>query len=317
MFAKSRWVRVVSGIPVLAIAGLFGFEWYAYNIVYAFGMLGVWEGEALIFGFARVSAFNAAWLLALWSFARSSLTDPGLIPDEWRSFIKDWEGWLSRTGGAPANPAAVAGHWEPRLSTYCDRCKERRPERAHHCAICGRCVLRMDHHCPWIGNCVGFKNHKYFILMTFYGMVACLIFVLTALPQLQGMLFGSSRSPSAVGKALSTEGMMIFSLGAVLASSFCLALGALFFSHCFLLLTNLTSIEVGNWGRNPYALGPLANAKQVLGSPDLAWVLPVPPLRPLSDGLSFPTGEGARPRTIHVAAGTLGRPTPSPGSSDV
>ena len=56
---------------------------------------------------------------------------------------------------------------------WCKKCERRRPERAHHCSLCGRCILKMgehlpmmcgtqlnfeddlDHHCPWLGgNCV-------------------------------------------------------------------------------------------------------------------------------------------------------------------
>nr|GAT46352.1 Zf-DHHC-domain-containing protein [Mycena chlorophos] len=32
--------------------------------------------------------------------------------------------------------------------TKCRRCAVNRPERAHHCRICNRCVLKYDHHCP-------------------------------------------------------------------------------------------------------------------------------------------------------------------------
>ena len=30
----------------------------------------------------------------------------------------------------------------------CKRCAAFKPIRAHHCSICGRCVVKMDHHCP-------------------------------------------------------------------------------------------------------------------------------------------------------------------------
>lgn len=302
MFAKNPIVKVVSVVPVLVVLALFTFEWYVFNFVYLLSTSGASRGFSRLLVFIHASAFNALWLLALWSFGRSSLTDPGLIPAEWRKFMHDWD-----TIG-PQN-SLNARKWHPQSSTMCRTCSERRPERAHHCAICGRCIMRMDHHCPWIGNCVGFKNHKYFILMTFYGMLACAAVVLAALPLLKGMILGLSRSkiPASL-RLLSQNEMMIFSLAAVLASSFCLALGALFASHCWLLMTNLTSIEVGNYGRNPYSLGPLANAQQVLGMRSMSWLLPMPPVFPLSDGLSFPTRDSAAgKRAMEMGSEPIGR----------
>lgn len=33
---------------------------------------------------------------------------------------------------------------------FCDKCMLVKPDRAHHCSVCGMCVLKMDHHCPWV-----------------------------------------------------------------------------------------------------------------------------------------------------------------------
>merc|ERR1719384_1383734 len=109
------------------------------------------------------------------------------------------------------------------------------------------------------------------------------------------MLLGSQRKFYKV-HGLDAAAMKVFSLAAVLSASFCIALGALFFSHAWLLFQNLTSIEVGNFGRNPFCLGFLPNAEQVCGAADMAWILPVPPVHPLTDGLAFPTKELARGR---------------------
>lgn len=290
MFARNRIVRVASCIPVLAIGGLFGFEWYTYNILFVMGNLERWHGDALVFALTRTSAFNSAWLLAFWSFLRCSLSDPGFVPEEWHAF----EPTLARP----------RREWQPGEATVCDRCRRSRPERAHHCSICGRCVLRMDHHCPWVGNCVGFRNHKFFILMTMYGTLACVLYVLSALPQLKAMFFGSS--PRIARGTLSLKAHMLFSLGGVLAASFSVSLGALFLSHCWLLASNLTSIEVGFGGRNPYSLGIARNVQQLLGTADLAWLLPVAPVKPLSDGLSFPTCD-----SVSTSAVMIGRSTTS------
>jgi len=48
-----------------------------------------------------------------------------------------------------------------------------KPERAHHCRICGRCYLKYDHHCPWINSCVGLRNERYFFLFMVYLCIAC------------------------------------------------------------------------------------------------------------------------------------------------
>lgn len=284
MYAKNKAIQAVSLLPPAIVLGLFGYEWYVYNLVFALNHAQFCEeGAELLFFLARVSLFNALWFLALWSYFRAMLTEPGMIPEEWREFIQEWES-LGKAGG---RRQSGTHKWSPQASSMCWQCNRRRPERAHHCSICGHCFMRMDHHCPWIANCVGFKNQKYFILMTFWGALACFCFAASAIPQLKGMLFHSGGRFKEPG--LDAKGMMAFSMGAVLSASFCIALGVLFISHVWLLMNNLTSIEVGNFGRNQFSLDWISNMEQLLGAPDLTWLIPVPPLHPVSDGLAFPT----------------------------
>lgn len=57
---------------------------------------------------------------------------------------------------------------------FCRNCLLVKPDRSHHCSICGTCVLKMDHHCPYINNCVGNNNYKFFMNMVMSGTFASL-----------------------------------------------------------------------------------------------------------------------------------------------
>ncbi|KAJ3534823.1 hypothetical protein NMY22_g6758 [Coprinellus aureogranulatus] len=60
-------------------------------------------------------------------------------------------------GGADDEYLMTPGKW-------CRKCWAPKPERAHHCSVCGRCVMKMDHHCPWLGSaCIGHRTYPAFI----------------------------------------------------------------------------------------------------------------------------------------------------------
>eukprot|EP00434_Breviolum_minutum_P021350 symbB.v1.2.018839.t1/scaffold1518.1/size114122/4 len=274
MYAKNPLIRVASVGPVLLVLGIFCFEWYAFNCVFMLRGLGRWKGEPIEVAFFRAFFFNAFWLLALWSFLRCSFSDPGFVP-QW---------WLDQNRHIRTEPSFFG--WMPGRVSSCQKCEVPRPERAHHCSICGKCVMRMDHHCPWVGNCVGAKNHKYFILMLAYGILAAFTYGSSSYPILAAMIGHSGRGRYTIG-SLGVKGWGIFSMGAVLAASLCLAMSVLFLSHLWLMAVNRTSIEVAYAGRNPYSQGIFANASQLCGRFGVDWLLPIAPFRPMTDGCKY------------------------------
>lgn len=63
---------------------------------------------------------------------------------------------------------------------YCYMCEGPKPPDAHHCRICGKCILDMDHHCPFIGNCVGRANLRSFLIFLSWVLVGCIYgFIMT------------------------------------------------------------------------------------------------------------------------------------------
>ncbi|XP_060572210.1 palmitoyltransferase ZDHHC3-A-like isoform X2 [Ruditapes philippinarum] len=58
---------------------------------------------------------------------------------------------------------------------FCDKCSMHVPFRTHHCDSCKACILKRDHHCYLVGTCIGFKNQRYWIILTFYVTINCII----------------------------------------------------------------------------------------------------------------------------------------------
>merc|ERR1712032_129220 len=222
--------------------------------------------------------------MAMWSYFRAYLADPGVVPRRWQEFVR------SVGDALPIVPARP--EWQPGKATFCRKCDIPRPERAHHCVICEVCILRMDHYCPWINNCVGFRNHKFFLLVVIYACLASYIALLTALPEIiicigkfismdDGFGWGSG--------GLEITDVVAFFIFGFLALFIAVLLTPTLMAHFPLATMNLTTIE-DNYRNmpNPFDLGSITrNLEQIFGAFGVDWFFPIDPWRPLCDGISF------------------------------
>jgi len=268
----------------------FVFEGAAYNLIFLARILPAAGKEALAVPFGVL--FNLIWGLALVSYIRAHIADPGRVPKRWQEFV------LSVGDALPVAPPRQ--EWQPGRATYCERCEIPRPERAHHCALCQTCVLRMDHHCAWIDNCVGFNNHKFFFLLVIYACLASVIAVATSLPELllcvtvvTGMEDGLDLEAAHMLRFTQKTDVLAFLISGILSVFFAVLLAPMVYTHLPLAARNETAIESNYKNmRNPFDQGSrIANISQIFGACGPDWLVPVQPFRPLTDGVTFPRSD--------------------------
>ncbi|XP_049438668.1 palmitoyltransferase ZDHHC3-A isoform X1 [Epinephelus fuscoguttatus] len=146
--ASAMWfIRDVCGIVCAVITWLLVL--YAEFVVLFVMLL---PSKNLTYSIVNGTLFNILAFLALASHLRAMCTDPGAVPK-----------------GNATKEYIESLQLKPGQVVYkCPKCCSIKPDRAHHCSVCKRCIRKMDHHCPWVNNCVGENNQKYFVLFTMY-----------------------------------------------------------------------------------------------------------------------------------------------------
>ncbi|CAJ2507222.1 Uu.00g084080.m01.CDS01 [Anthostomella pinea] len=105
------------------------------------------------------------YLMLNWCYTTAVFTSPGSTTND--------AGYSTLPTVAPPSTTSFTVKSNGELR-FCKKCQARKPDRAHHCSTCRRCVLKMDHHCPWLATCVGLRNHKAFLLFLIYTTIFCL-----------------------------------------------------------------------------------------------------------------------------------------------
>jgi len=232
---------------------------YAVYVVPFYLYFGWWEYFKIgasnheILELVKVFIFFILLFICQACFWRTSLTNPGWISDsnDKRTLLPE--------NGAQLEYLEKKSNGKART---CAKCKAQKPDRAHHCSICNKCVLRMDHHCPFVNNCIGFFNYKYFFVFLLWVMIFSIYVVVLVI--LDGLEYRKIKIPAVVAGVLCTISLFLVSL--------------LFFNHIRFIVNNTTTIEHvekrKNVKRNPYDLGFQRNFVQIFGTNPLLWFFP-------------------------------------------
>ncbi|KAH7165739.1 DHHC palmitoyltransferase-domain-containing protein [Dactylonectria macrodidyma] len=161
-----RWARKVERaccafatyIPLVFVYGLT--SWAVWVVV----SIGSVSTKSAWIGTGSSAIGVSLYLLLNWSYTTAVFTPPGSTTND------NGYGLLPTQAAPQATSFTVKSNGEYR---FCKKCQARKPDRAHHCSTCRRCVLKMDHHCPWLATCIGLRNHKAFLLFLIYTTLFC------------------------------------------------------------------------------------------------------------------------------------------------
>lgn len=275
-------VQAIRWIPVLIILGATCWTYYAYVVVLCISTLenNVQRVLYLFFFHLLLLLFCASYYRTIFSPLHSP---PSIFyPD------KDCLSELENCERDEQSEQAVLARYVSRNKVpvktrdfargirFCPKCKCIKPDRAHHCSICGQCVLKFDHHCPWVNNCVNFYNYKFFLLFLGYGFLLCLFIFFTDLP-----FFIEFWTKDYQERNLKASKIHLLFLVFV-TGMFAISLSFLFFYHLYLTARNRTTVESfrapileGGPDKRAFDHGIRANYREVFGYDQRLWFFPV------------------------------------------
>jgi len=285
-------------VPVMVITGIVAWSYYAYVVhLCVLTVKSNAEKVGLLIG------YHLTIVLFLISYWRTIWTRPGDIPKKFQLTSDELDimescdnvdiqkRLLDQIVIDKSLPVAMRTYQG--IIRYCEKCAHIKPDRAHHCSVCGRCILKMDHHCPWVNNCVSFSNYKFFVLFLFYGLLYCMYVALTSLKYF--IQFWTRSGDGGISFGTGADGfskfhiLFLFFVSAMFGISLCSLLGY----HVHLVLNNRSTLEAFRGpifrdgpSRDGFSLGKPDNLREVFGNNFFLMFLPV--FTSLGDGISFP-----------------------------
>uniref|UniRef100_A0A182PEM8 Palmitoyltransferase n=1 Tax=Anopheles epiroticus TaxID=199890 RepID=A0A182PEM8_9DIPT len=278
-------VRTMKWLPVLFIASVIGWSYYAFVIQLSFFTVTNIVQRILFLLF-----YHAVLVMFLWSYYQTVFTDIGRVPSRFLVPRAELDRIVRATNEVEQKEILETFAKELPVVTrtlnasvrFCDKCRLIKPDRAHHCSVCGVCVLKLDHHCPWVNNCINFTNYKYFILFLGYALVYCLYVACSTIPYMELLWTGK------------IDGRFHILFLFFVSIMFAISLVSLFGYHVYLVLLNRTTLEsfrtpifrYGGPDKNGFSLGKMNNFQEVFGDDWRLWFIPV--YTSMGDGVVYP-----------------------------
>ncbi|XP_023240893.1 palmitoyltransferase ZDHHC15-like isoform X2 [Centruroides sculpturatus] len=302
-------VRLFKWFPVIFITTIVAWSYYAYVIQLCFCTV-----NTVIETVCYFFVYHILFIMFMWSYWQTIFTDVGVVPKMFKLPSSEVEKFEKET--SEENQRKILEKFAKELPVscralngairYCEKCHHVKPDRAHHCSICGMCILKMDHHCPWVNNCVSFTNYKFFILFLGYALIYCVFIAATTL---QYFIKFWTNDLEGWGKF---HILFLFFVSVM----FAISLVSLFGYHCYLVSVNRSTLEsfrppIFRYGpdKNGFSLGKYANFIEVFGEDKQKWFLPF--ATSVGDGIVYPTR--AQPGSTYNSMGSTDPPSRGEG----
>jgi len=288
------WVAEgIKWFPVAFISAVIGWSYYAFVVVVC-----VQTVESLAEKIVFLIFYHFILALFVWSYLKTIFAPKCETPSKWKlspamverlgkaHSEEEWKNLLELY--VVEMEVSVMQRSIQGAIRYCEKCQAVKPDRSHHCSVCGSCILKMDHHCPWVNNCVAFNNYKFFMLFLGYALVYTVYLALCNFKYF--ILFWTDGLKGSGAGAGKFHVLFLFFVSVM----FCISVSSLFWYHVYLVLSNRSTLEqfrapyfATGPDENGWGLGKRNNFQEVFGDRPLLWFFPVQTT--IGDGLTFPT----------------------------
>ncbi|ESO12983.1 hypothetical protein HELRODRAFT_63244 [Helobdella robusta] len=274
-------LSLLRAVPVIFVTTIVVWSYYAYTI-----QLCLFNVENLAEKILYLIFYHLILFFFSWSFWVTVFTPVAVPPFEYNLSSSDVV--TRELLGSTAERKKIINNFgkslgvQCRLVTgdvrFCEKCNAIKPDRAHHCSVCGKCILKLDHHCPWVNNCVCFSNYKFFLLFLVYGLLYCLYIFSTSFKYF--IIFWEVGVASTISSNMGNlHVVFLFFISAM----FFISITVLLSYHVYLVVLNRSTIESyqtpmfanGLKDEHAFNLGYKANFYEIFGKNPKLWFLPV------------------------------------------